>query len=346
MKTKSLCLLGALCAANSIAAIAIYNRVFSRYERQALQRDPLVWAFRPILERLPRRIFHFKSKGKRLVGYHYPASGECGTVIFSHGMHSGADDYLPIYAHLVERGYSVVAYDGTGTYGSEGESTVGTCQAAEDLCAIVEHMLRVSRPIGPLYLMGHSLGAYAAAIAASRFPEVRGCACVSGMDLASALIMQKAREYAGIAAELNRPLISLYQQHLFGSLVHTSAVSAINGVSIPVLIAHGECDSVINEASGSLMSRRHKIVNPLVGYYLGRGSQGTHSGILFSDRANSYRDELFSFIRQNAALGRERLCRELERRLSLDESRVCCEVNSELMERVEAAFSGNFGINN
>jgi alpha-beta hydrolase superfamily lysophospholipase len=249
-------------------------------------------------------------------------------------MHSGADDYLPVYAGLIRRGYSVITYDGTGTYGSEGEWTVGTCRAAQDLFALLDYIFASGeRTDKPILLMGHSLGAYAAAVAAPRF-AVQGCVCISGMDLASSLIMHMAQKYVGIAAQINRPLLAIYQRRLFGKLVHTSAVGAINSATCPVLIAHGECDEVINASCGSLISNRYRITNPLAEFYVGRGKCGTHSGILFSAAANDMREELFCFVKANRDKSENELCRILSSRACIDHFRPICEVNEELMEKM------------
>ena len=326
--------LGALCALNSLAAIKIYKRVFSRYERQSAFKDPALFLTRCALCDLSYKAFSFPSGGKSLVGYYYRAHADRGTVVFSHGMHSGADDYLPIYAALLRRRYSVITYDGTGTYASEGEWTVGTCCAAQDLAALLEYISSSGEiPHSNILLMGHSLGAYAAAVCAPRF-AVRGCVCISGMDLASSLIMYMARKYAGIAAEINRPLLALYQHRLFGALAYTSAVDEINRASCPVLIAHGECDELINEKSGSLISQCHRITNPSATFYVGRGKCGTHSGILYSAKANDMRRELFSFVDRNRDKSENDLCRILSSSAYIDYFRPICEVNEELMEKM------------
>ena len=72
-------------------------------------------------------IFFFPSDRWKLQGYFYPCKGAKGMVVVCHGMHAGADDYIPFIEYFVRSGYAVFTYDCQGTYASQGDSTVGMC---------------------------------------------------------------------------------------------------------------------------------------------------------------------------------------------------------------------------
>ena len=70
----------------------------------------------------------FLSGENELRGYYYEAEGAKGIIVFVHGFHSGADAHLPEIMWFLGRGWSVFAFDGTGTRESGGAGTVGLPQ--------------------------------------------------------------------------------------------------------------------------------------------------------------------------------------------------------------------------
>lgn len=92
-----------------------------------------------------------------------PVGPARGTVLLVHGLGEHAGRYEHVAQRLVARGYAVVGYDHRGHGSSEGER--GALQQPLDLicdlAAVVDELR--ARRVGPLALLGHSMGGLVAA---------------------------------------------------------------------------------------------------------------------------------------------------------------------------------------
>ena len=284
--------------ASAASAIVVYNKIFARCERPDYSLTPGEYFYPRIQSRLIRTEFTFNSHGNRLQGYYYASAGSKGIVMMCHGIHAGADDYLPLAESMVGYGYDVFSYDSTGTYSSEGTSTVGMCQQLIDLksaIGFVRSMDSLRRK--PLFLMGHSWGAYAVATALSLEPDIAACACIAGMISGPNMIVEKAKDYVGGLAHIPEPAFEMYQRLLFKDYVDLDAVQGINSVSSPVLIAHGVDDKVIRFDGQAIIAYRDKLTNPSLSYHIGKGLRGGHDSIWHSGEAIAYQMEIESELK-------------------------------------------------
>lgn len=331
-----------LSVATVASAIAVYRKVFARYERPDYSLIPGEYLYSRIESGLPRREFTFKPHTHALKGYFYPSSKAKGTVILRHGIHSGADDYLPLTEGLVRRGYNVFTYDATGTYESEGESTVGMCQAIIDLEACVKY-LRENGALdsSPLYLIGHSWGAYAVTSALCSVDGISGVAAISGMNNGVNMISDKAREYVKPEKLVDFPeaVFGAYQKLLFGKYTEMCAVDGINRAAVPTLIAHGVDDSVVRFDRHSIVSEANAITNPKARYYLGKGLCGGHDSIWHSPSAVAYQMEIESemnLIRMKEG-GKLTDGKKAELYATVDHRKYSAP-SEELLDRIDATF--------
>lgn len=325
-----------------LSAAIVYRSIFPRYERPDYDFVPGEYLYARISDRLPRREMFFMPHDHYLKGYFYPTKRDLGTVVFRHGIHSGADDYLPLIEALVRRGYSVFTYDATGTFESEGKSTVGMCQAIIDLEATVRYLrgqgeFKDSR----LYLLGHSWGAYAVAAALCRLDGIAAVAAISGMNNGVDMISYKVREYVKIkpASILMESVLRSYQRMLFGGYVDLCAVDGINRAKIPTLIAHGADDCVIPLDRQSISSRSSDLIGNRVEYYLGEGLVGGHNSIWHSPAAVAYQTEVEGELDmiKKAFGGRVNTEKAASIYSSIDHRKYSA-VNEELLDRITATF--------
>lgn len=272
--------------------VAAYNSFFPRYERPDYSVTPGLSCHSRIEHSLSRRCFFIPGRDTELAAYYYLSKNFRGLVVFSHGYRSGADDYLSLILALVECGYSVLAYDGVGTFDSGGTSGIGMCQALVDLDFVLNYIRESEYSDMPLYLVGHSRGGYAAASVLAMHPEVKAAALIAPMNNGATVMIDMAERYVGNVARAAKPFFNIYQRILFGDYVEYSGTRGINSTDAPVLIAQGLNDRVMTVDSLSIYAEREIITNPNVEYYLTDGACGTHSGILYSKRANEYREEV------------------------------------------------------
>lgn len=283
---------------SAASLIVAYNKIFTRQERPDYSLTPGEYFYPRIEPRLPRREFTFPSQKNKLQGYYYSAKGDKGVVIISHGIHAGADDYLPLIESIVRHGYDVFAYDSTGTYSSEGKSTVGMCQQLIDLESAIEFIrsednLRAKQ----IFLVGHSWGAYAAASVLNIRGDVAGCAAVSGMISGPEMILEKAKDYVGGLAKVPAPALEVYQRLLFKDYVDLDAVGGINSTNAPILVCHGVDDKVIRFDGQAIIAHKDKLTNPSASYHIGKGLRGGHDSIWHSNEAIAYQMEIESELK-------------------------------------------------
>lgn len=331
----------------ALAAKRIYDSCFPRCEKRALSAIYGEFDYRRVRTQLKRSLVTFLGEDRRLQGYYYPSADAKALVVVCHGMHAGADDYLPFIMYFVDHGYAVFAYDCRGTYASEGDSTVGFCTPVVDLDYALRFVKRdaVLSKL-PLCLFGHSWGGYAVTSILSVHKNVKACAAIAPFNDGYTLIAEKGEQYAGPFVELVKEsfpkrFLDVYQKSLFGKYTTLNAVKGINSTGIPVFIAHGKNDNVIGFQGPSVISHRREIREKNVRYYVGTGAQAGHNTILHSPRAVAYQEKTANALKD--------LKEKLERDLTEEELTAFCnrvdhatysEVNTEMMDEILCMFDG------
>ena len=113
----------------SVAAVQIMNAaLFGRADEP----DGLTVRYADVAADYPRQTVTFSSGSAQLTGWLYPAEDAAALVVIAHGLGADAEVYLPETMHFVDNGYSVLAYDATGTGASGGSGTRGLAQSALD----------------------------------------------------------------------------------------------------------------------------------------------------------------------------------------------------------------------
>ncbi len=141
-----------------VISIVVYNGQFPRYERHDISVSAGL-RYEDLKERYPRRLVSFKSGPNRLQGYVYGVNQAKGLVVVVHGLGGGADSYLSQITYFVDQGWRVFAYDATGSFDSEGNSTKGFPQVLIDLDAALMYIESQEDFASlPVLLFGHSWG--------------------------------------------------------------------------------------------------------------------------------------------------------------------------------------------
>ena len=119
--------------------------------------------------------------GTKLIAWYLPARNGC-TLICCHGIHDNRGQWIEQVARLHERsGYGALLFDFTG----HGESATGMVtygpREALDVRAAIEYLrARGDVDMGRIGILGYSLGAIAATLAAPEAPELRCLVSESG----------------------------------------------------------------------------------------------------------------------------------------------------------------------
>ena len=278
----------------------IYDSFFGRYEKKQSYNIYGEFDYSRVEHKLDRQLFNFYSGETKLQGYFYPATKPKGIVVVSHGMHAGADDYLPIIMYLVNNDYSVFTYDCKGTYNSEGDSTVGMITPLVDLDNALKYIEKDSYLSSkPLFLLGHSWGGYAVTSVLALHKNIKACAAIAPFNSGYTLIYEKGEQYAGpFVGGIPKVFLDVYQKILFKNYTKYDAVKGINSTDIPVLIAHGNEDSVISFSYQSVISRKDQIRKNNVFYYVGTDENAGHNTIMHSKAAVKYQKKVAKELAQ------------------------------------------------
>ena len=317
-----------------------YDAAFCRYERPDYALTAGVCCFSRVESGLDRELRSFYSDGVRLQGYYYRAQSPKGLTVICHGIHAGADDYLPMIEYMVGCGYSVFSFDYKGTYDSEGDSTVGMCESLVDLDHALDY-IESTREFDnlPITLIGHSWGGYAAASVLPLHKRVVSCATIAAPNNGYTLILEKGEQYGGQLASKGIPevFLNVYQKTLFGKYTKLNAVKGINSTDIPVLIAHGDRDNVIDIRRQAIYAHKNEISRSNVQYYCATGVQGGHDTVWHSNASCEYRSGLESKIKsvqKDKTIPYEAkaaFCEGIDHQLY-------SEVNSELFQKIVKMF--------
>jgi pimeloyl-ACP methyl ester carboxylesterase len=328
-------------AGTILGAKAAYDSFFKRYEKRDINTIFGEFDYSRVAERLPRTTFFFPSGRWKLQGYFYPCHEAKGLIVVCHGMHAGADDYIPFIECFVRNGYAVFTYDCQGTYASEGNSTVGMCTPLINLDHALNYIKKdkqLSRY--PLFLFGHSWGGYAATSVLSIHKNIRGCAAIAPFNSGYTLFVEKGEQYMNPFSDMfqidfPKEFLNTYQTQLFRGYTKYNAVDGINSTDVPVYIAHGKRDFVIGFDHQSVISHRDEIRKKNVTYYIGTDTQAGHNTILHSTRAVAYQEKVEKDLK--------RLKKEFGRDLTQEEMTEFCngvdhalysEINAEMMQDI------------
>ena len=272
------------------AATAVYHSIFDRQFETAAEIDQDPASFE-----LVRREEPFYSFGDRLSGFLYTSGeGESrGLFVIAHGFGNASHrTYLPLIEALCQRGFWVFAYDAAGVEASEGEGPRGLPRGVMDLESAILHAKGLPETEDlPLYLAGHSWGAYSVGCALSLFPEVQGAVLFAGFNQSEDMLFHFAKKYVGPLAYLGYPFIRAYEESQFPSpYASLSAVEGIKSATCPVLIVGAEGDETVPHTLGYDVFRDAFAGEDRVTLLMREARD--HKNLFYSDSAMAHRDAL------------------------------------------------------
>lgn len=328
------------CLSHILSSAVCYQLLFLRVDRPDYSVMPGNICYQRVSNRLYREEFFYQAGENKLKGYYYPSKEDKGLVVAVHGFKTGADSILPLIEHVVNRGFNVFSYDGTGTYESEGESSVGMVQALVDLDHTLNYIKNNAKYRGlPLFLMGFSRGGYAVSSVLALQDGISACACLASLNDGSTIMTEKAEQYVGFLAYTAKPVFDVYQNALFDDYTKYNGVNGINSVDIPVIVAHGVDDKTVTFKKQSIISKKDEITNKNVVYFVEDGINGGHRSLWHSENAVKYQEQVEEQLRDLKKQKGRKLSRDelIAFYNTVDHSRYS-EVNLELMNEVIYTF--------
>lgn len=318
----------------------IYDEQFRRFERP----DPATTTemrFSDLTGLYPQELVGFYSGKNRLQGYLYHNPVSPGLVVVVHGLGGGADSYLPQIRYFLDRGWSVFAYDATGSYGSEGDGTQGFPQAILDLDAALQFI--ASRPDLkelPVLLFGHSWGGYAVVNILHYPHQIAGVVSLAAPNSSIEMIIEQGSQMLGSFMYSQYPFVWLYERMRFGKTASLTAVDALNKTTVPTLIIHGTGDKVVNFYNSAIINKREQITNPNVQFLaLDEENHNGHNNILWSVETNTYINALHAELKVLAEQYDGEIPYEIKKEFFSKVDKAWANgVNKELMDKIHDFF--------
>ncbi|MET0029490.1 MAG: alpha/beta fold hydrolase [Candidatus Thiodiazotropha sp.] len=183
------------------------------------------------------------TNSKRLYSWHIPASGSHATLIVAHGWGANIELMLPLAQPFHQAGLDVLMFDARNHGKSDDDSFSSLPRFAEDLETAI-HWVKAKQPDHRIIVMGHSIGAAAAILAASRRKDVDLVIGLSGFAHPN-LVMNRHLDRPWLPKFI-RPMILNYIQWVIGFRFDEIApMNRIHQVNCPVMLAHGTDDRVV-----------------------------------------------------------------------------------------------------
>ncbi|MCF8160590.1 MAG: alpha/beta fold hydrolase, partial [Polaromonas sp.] len=186
--------------------------------------------------------------GKTLFGWFIPAAGEARTagIVVMHGWGANASMMLPSAAPLLDAGLAVLLLDARCHGASGDEAFTSLPRFAQDIEAGLDWLARQRQvDAGRLAVIGHSVGAGAALLSATRRDDIRAVISISAFahphEVMRRLLAQNHIPYFGVGWYVLR-----HVQRVIGARFDDIApVHSMTRARCPVLLVHGEDDDMV-----------------------------------------------------------------------------------------------------
>lgn len=278
-------------AVASYQIIRDYNIKFGRYDYATFPVDKAYLYEETDTASYPRTEVTVSSDGYELATFLYQTESPKAVIVVPPGLTDSNDIKIYEIQYFADAGYDVVCFDYRGCYGSTGDELGSASNALIDLDNILTYVEALPEyKDTPIYLFGHSMGAYASCAVLNYDHRVEKVVAASGFDTSRELMHCLEAIRCGRAYPLIRPVNDLLISVRYGADADISAIEGINSTDIPVLILSGSEDEYFGYGPCPLYTNSDEITNPNAEYILITDEGHTdHYGYFLTDEAVAYR---------------------------------------------------------
>jgi uncharacterized protein len=238
----------------------------------------------------------FPSQNPKLLlhGWLLPAQASQKIIIMVHGEQFHRADpeirMMEIAAHLVENGYSVLAFDLRGHGESEGSMVSGGYFEQEDLGGAVEYA--GARGFDRIGVLGFSMGAVTALMEAEKNKDIDAVVADSSFADLQDIMQSEFKQRTRAPGFFLNPLLWMIKTIYGVDFPAIQPVKSVEGIAPrPVLFIHGERDETIPaDHAYRLLEASH---NPLNGVWIAPGSAHVRA---YADHPEEYLEKIRSFF--------------------------------------------------
>jgi alpha-beta hydrolase superfamily lysophospholipase len=239
-----------------------------------------------------REVWLPTQRGRRLFGWLLPGASDTPTaaVVVLHGWGANAEMMLPLARPLQAAGMTVLLIDARNHGASDADNYSSMPRFAEDLDAAIDWLkAQPEANPGKIAVVGHSVGAAAALLSASRRNDLAGVISLAAFAH-PAVMMRLWLTAKGLPFFPLGWYVLHYVEHAIGHRFDAIApLNSITRITCPLLLVHGADDSTVPVADAhAIYSRRtHDQVHLRV-------FPGEHDS---TDELEHHSEELVAFLR-------------------------------------------------
>ncbi len=188
--------------------------------------------------------FTFYSNKNKLIGnIYYDNKQFDNIIIFCNGYNTVREKYLKEISFFCNLGYTVFAYDYTGTGDSDGKSLRGAPQSIIDLENCLKAIIK-QYPNSNITLVGHSMGAYAVCNILNIY-NVKKVIAIAPFNNIVNVVNDNVKNKFGKKIFLFNFIYNLMLRFRFGKYASYSTYDTLKYVNNEVLVIHGIADKTV-----------------------------------------------------------------------------------------------------
>lgn len=252
--------------------------------------------------------FYFKNNFKK----------DC-LVIFVHGFGGGHYSYTKEIMFLVDHNFKVLSYDNVGTCLSKGKAIKGFNESAKDLDEVLTYLSNDEKFKNlNIYLVGHSMGAYASGINLVLHDSIKKAVLIS-TPLSSEEAFVEQIPFKSIAKQFNKIEKTHYPKYASLNLIET-----INKTKSEVLLIHSKDDHIINFTNNFLYIKEKIKRNDVIFYSVDKKKHNP----TYKDEAVKELDNLFKKLKKY-----KKIEDKIEFTKNYDFNK-CCDLDEDVMNEI------------
>lgn len=179
--------------------------------------------------------------GTQLHGWFIPVDRDAPAVVVLHGWGGNASLMLPLAPHLHRAGFHSLFLDARNHGISEHDSFASMPRFAEDL-EVAADWLRSHPGVTSLGVIGHSVGAGAAILSASRSDRYDAVVAVSSFAHPGEMMREQMKSIPRILLTLILGFMQRLIGHRFDDFAPRNRIPLVEA---PVMLVHGDADPVV-----------------------------------------------------------------------------------------------------
>jgi pimeloyl-ACP methyl ester carboxylesterase len=251
--------------AGIVALLASFDALAPWFLRRAFRAPRMVEKGTPARFHLPYRELSIATEGgKRLFAWYIPAPQFISAplpvpaIAVIHGWGGNADLMLPFAPVLHRAGYSLLFFDARNHGKSDADGFSSMPKFAEDLEHAIDWLeARPDVAPGQVAILGHSLGAAAALLVASRRP-VAGVVSI-GAFAHPAMVMRRLMTAHHVPYwPVGRWVLKTVERQIGVRFADIAPIATIQRIKCPVLLVHGADDTQVPVADARAIYAQRK----------------------------------------------------------------------------------------